>query len=74
MIDHRSGWVPHLLFHEGAYLWLAELPVQLLEAGEEGQPKGAWHHVTRHGPLLLLLLLLLLVSSTSIFTKKLPNL
>ncbi len=63
----------HLLLHVGAYLWLAQLPVQLLKAGEEGEAKGAGHHVPRGGPLLLLLLWST-ASSPSVLTEELSNL
>jgi len=62
------------LLHVGAYLWLTQLPVQLLEAGEEGEAKGARHHVAGGGALLLLLLLRSASSSPSVLTEELSNL
>jgi hypothetical protein len=63
-----------LLLHVGAYLWLTQLPVQLLKAGEEGEAKGAGHHVPRGGALLLLLLLWSASSSPSVLPEELSNL
>ena len=48
--------IPDLLLHEGPDLGLAQLPVQLLEAAEEGESEAPGHHVAALGSLLALVL------------------
>ena len=52
LIDFSRGNLPALLFHVSADGRIAQLAVQLFEAGKESEAESAWDHMTRRGPLL----------------------
>ena len=47
--------IAHLFLHEAPDIWFTQLPVQFLEAAQEGEPQPPGHHVPAGRPLLLLL-------------------